>query len=214
MAKSAVLAARGAQGQDAKARMVERLRAKRPVTATYDVVIDPEPLKALREAESTLDLRKRFAPDKDKDDAGHAAYIKDQLDAFLAAEEQAQGAVETLHLQALPRDAYEAFLGLHPPTDEQKARDELYDVDTFLPALIAGTVVPDSERAPDPTLRDLDGYDADTVLPGRVMSARDAAEVLESWNQGEVHTLWQIATSVCTQVRSVGLPFGSARTHG
>jgi hypothetical protein len=173
-----------AQGQHDKAAMLAKLKGKKPQSATYEVVLDPQPLQALADARSALDTAKVFDRDVEQAQA-----------AVEQAEAAAAEASATLHFQALPRHEYEALILEHPPTEKQKADNETYNVDTFMPALIAATVVDPESRLP---------------LFDRV----DIEALLAEWNQGEVRAVWNTAVTVCTQVRNPTLPFGSRPTRG
>ncbi len=173
-----------AQGQHDKAALLAKLKGKKPQTATYEVVLDPEPLAVLAEARRELDNAEAF--DRDVD-AARAAVKK--------AEKAAADASVTLHLQAIPRHEYEALLLDHPPTDKQKADKQTYNVDTFMPALIAATVVDPESRLP-------------------LLDRADVETMLQDWNQAEVIGLWNQAVAVCTSVRNPTLPFGFRPTRG
>jgi hypothetical protein len=154
------------------AALLAKLKAKKPQTATYEVVLDVDAARSAAEARAAL----RTAQMLDRD-------VEQAEAALKAAETRLQDETVRLHLQALPRSKYEALLAEHPPTGEQKAQHETYNVDTFLPALLAATIVdPDSGAAV---------FDVDQV-----------ATVIAEWNQAEVAALWNTAVQVCTRVLS------------
>lgn len=193
----------------AKAQRLARLRGKAPVTDTYDVVLDPGPAQELHDARREVGRLELLTRDTLDDDPR----LADARERLQAAEQAAEQAVETLHLVGLSRGVYEALQTLCPPTEDQAARKETYDVEAFLPALVSACIVEDPDNAPALTVGDLDGFDASTVLPGRLLSAKETDDLIEPWNQAEVGTLWNKALQVCTTTRGAALPFGSGRTR-
>ncbi len=180
--------AKAAQGQTAKRDLLSRLQAKKPQTATYDVVLDPGPLQALQAAQDRVARAELFA---DENPGEHEDAVAERDRAAALAED----AIETLHFTALGRLEYEALLLAHPATADQKARGEGYNVDTFVPAIVAATVVdPDTGEHP--------------------LSVADVVGLFAVWNQAEVGQVWQTALSVCTQARNPSLPFGFGATRG
>lgn len=176
--------ARAAQGATDKAALLAKLKGKKPQSATYEVVLDPEPHQQLAEARATHDNAVAF----DKD-------VKATAAALAAAEQAAADASVVLHFQALPRAEYEALMLAHPPTAEQEEKKQTYNVDTFMPALIAATVV-----------------DAESRLP--LLDVTDVEGLIADWNQAEVAHVWNTAVAVCTQVRNPTLPFAFRPTRG
>ena len=174
----------GIQGQQDKAALLAKLKGKKPQTATYDVVLDPEPLQQLADARRQLEHAEAFERGVDEARA-----------AVAAAEEAAADASVTLLFQAIPRAAYEALILEHPPTDAQKADKESYNLDTFMPALLAATVVDPESGTP-------------------LFSPAEVGQVIADWNQAEVAHVWNTAVNVCTQVRNPALPFGFRPTRG
>ena len=81
--------------------------------------------------------------------------------------------------KSLSFKAYDALLGEHPPTDEQKKKNASYNVDTFAPALLAACLV-------EPTLTD-----------------EEAAELWVSpeWSKGELSDLFLF----CVDLNQSGL---------
>jgi hypothetical protein len=173
-----------AQGQQDKAALLAKLKGKKPQTATYEVVLDPEPLQQLVEARQALDNAEAFGR---RVDEARAAVNK--------AEAAAADASVVLHFQAISRGVYEALMLEHEPTEKQKADKQSYNVDTFMPALIAATIVDPESGTPL--------FDADEVTA-----------VIAEWNQAEVVQVWNTAINVCTQVRNPALPFGFRPTRG
>lgn len=195
---------RPAKAARTRAERLARMQAKRPQFDHYDIVLDPGPVQAAVAAQQAVERAQLIGSDD-------LAVLKRDRDNARAA---AEDAVERLHLLGLPRAVFEQLQVLHPPTEEQKAKKETYDLEAFLPALIAATVVENPDDAPVLTLDDVDGYKPDVVLPGRLMSAAEVDALLKPWNQAEVGYLWGKALAVCTQARNPSLPFASGRTGG
>jgi hypothetical protein len=193
-----------AQGQQAKAAMLAKLKAKKPQSATYDVVLDPEPLQALAEAHQALEQARLF----DRD-------VPQETKAVEKAERAAADAKLTLHFQALPRAPYEALLLAFPPTEEQEARKETYNQEAFEPVLAAATIVADATRQHLVTLDDIKAFvEDDKPLPGRLFNVSEVTDLLSGWSKPEQIAVWNTAVGVCTQVRNPTLPFGSRPTRG
>lgn len=98
-----------------------------------------------------------------------------------AAVDEAQAAVDGCYaqivLRALPPEQYEELIAAHPPTEAQRAAGEIWNVDSFRPALLAGCA------------------DGD-------MTAEDwAAFLAERCSQGERQELWVAALAVNEQAR-------------
>lgn len=208
MGKASTTTTRAAQGQAAKQSLRERLAAKQPQTDEYHVVLDEGPLLAVATAENALTLAKLVH----RDDTDRIEQLEQELAEAQAA---AIGAKETLHLRGLTRGAFEALILKHPPTAEQKAESETYNVDTFSPALVALCVV-DPDTTPRPItaddvdeLHELAGDDQRAYLEaaGRPLIPADVSELWADWNQGEVGTLYHVALRVSTQPRNPQLPF-------
>lgn len=180
--------ARAAQGQTDRAGLLARLQGKKPLTATYELVLDPEVWGRVETARDAVERARLF------EDADRLAAATGELERA-EAEAEAVGAVEVLHLQAVARPVYEALLLAHPPTEAQKTDGQTYNVDTFAPALVAAAVV-------------------DPASGEHPLSEADVAGLWAAWNQGEVYSLWNAALTVSTSVRNPSVPFGSARTRG
>jgi hypothetical protein len=157
------------EGRDEKTSLIAKLKAKKRQSATHEVVLDHAPLEALRDARLKVESARTFGRDVE-------AAEREVTDAEAAV----AASTVVLHLRALSRDAYEQLLREHPPTEKQKADRESYDLTTFMPALIAATLVdPESEEP--------------------VFDASEVSELIADWNQAETATLWNAAVSVCTR---------------
>lgn len=187
--------------------LLARLAGKKPVSAEYTIVLDPEPMQAVAEARQALERAKVLH------DPGSGA-ITEAEDDLAAAEAAAEGAFETLVLHGLPRDVYEALQLLHPPTDEQKAQEQTYNVDTLMPALIAACIVEDGDVVTPVSVGDLKLLSDGGTLPGRLFTTAEVAALIAPWNHAEVVTLWNRAVDCCTKARNPTLPFGSRPTRG
>lgn len=101
---------------------------------------------------------------------------------FVEDDDGEQAEVE-LHFRAIGATAYDKLVGKHPPTTEQRAEGNSFNLDTFGPALIAECCV-------DPE-----------------MSYADAKELWTSpdWSRGEVITLYKHAVDLCN--RGMDIPF-------
>lgn len=207
---SRAAAARGRQGQAAKASLLERLAGKRPQRDTFEVVLDEAPILEVAKATNELGLARMI---------GRPAEEVAELEATLRAAEEARDEADArilLHLHGLARPAYEALILEHPPTAEEKERGEGYSAESFAPALVALCVVdPDAEVRPLTAedvreLAELVGDDARAYLAatGRPLLPEDVRELWEEWNQGEVGSLFHKAVQVSTQPRNPALPFG------
>lgn len=181
-----------------RADRLRRLQGKPAQSGHFDVVLDPVPVEAAREALTALERARLFQSNPEGIAAAEATWE--------TARAAARAAVERLELVGLPRDAYEHLQGLYPPDEAGRKADQAYDLDGFLPALIAATVVEDPATAPAVHRSEL-GTDPDAVLPGRLMSPAEVADTIAPWNQAEVALLWNAALAVCTQARNAALPF-------
>ena len=54
-----------------------------------------------------------------------------------AARAEVDGCYEQIVLRAMPPADYERLIAAHPPTDEQRGKGEIWDPDSFRPALLA-----------------------------------------------------------------------------
>ncbi len=174
-----------------------------PGTVSYTVVLDPEPVDRLRLAQERLARAEITGPPEAIDVARQAV---------AEAEGPAAEAVETLYLQGLGRDAYEALLLLHPPTEDQRSKKMTYNVDTMMSALIAATVIEPPGPAPQVRSDDLKVLADGGRLPGRALSVPEVDDLLDSWNQGETGELWNLAVTVCISARNGALPKGLGST--
>lgn len=169
--------------------LAERLARKRPQTDTFTLVIDPDAHGRVERALDALERARLFTST-----GGDVAQAQAELDEAQAHAEEV-GAVEVLHLQAVPRPEYEQLLLQHPPTEQQKADGQTYDPDGFAPALVAASVVdPDTGERP--------------------LTVEQVTELWATWNQGEVFALWGAVLRLSTQSRNPAVPFGSGRTRG
>jgi hypothetical protein len=182
-------------GATDKADLIARLKAKRPRRAVHEVILDVEVVEAHEAAVEELARAKMFATFAES--TPEVAAARAQVDQLSSAR---AGAVAELHLLGLPRREYETLLLAHPPTEEQKARDEVYNLESFLPELLAATLV----TGPTSTERLFTGDGA----------AAEVSGLIADWNQGEVQELWRAAVAVSTQARNPALPKGFARTLG
>jgi hypothetical protein len=130
--------------------------------------------------------------------AARLARLREDDAALTAAEvevAQAEQAVRDLHLVLTVRnmapDDYEALVDEHPAGDEDTAAGEPAHKATFMPALIAASVVDDEP-----------------------MTAEEWASELQSgrWSKAEVEDLYGVCKAVNARLRSVSVPKGSAPT--
>lgn len=166
-----------------------KLRQYKPLEQAVRLSVDPSVAHGLELAQRAADEGAESGYDESSEQ--HAARLE-RLKADLEAAQDAvaEATVEIL-LRGLPRDVYEQLLADHPPTDEQKGRDEVYNVEAFAPALVAACHVELNEAG-------------DEV---RGMSASEAAELFGILNQGDASALFSVAQLVCTAPR-VGLGKG------
>lgn len=89
----------------------------------------------------------------------------------------------TMLFRAIGARDYDRLLGKHPPTTEQRAQGNSYDINTFGPALIARVCI-------DPE-----------------MSEQDAQTLWNSadWGRGEVMSLFGAAVELCN--KGLDIPF-------
>lgn len=145
---------------------MRRLRQRKAAERTLTVWLDDDARSELAAAE------KAYAAfdDKTTTDAKRASK------RLSAAQEAADEAQVRITLRGLPRAAYEELMAAHPPTDEQKEDGQVYNPDTFAPALISTCSV--------------DG-----------MPLEDAKELLRLLSQPETGLLFTTAIAVCTVAR-------------
>lgn len=168
---------------------MQRLRDRKPVERELHVYDDDSPRRDVEMARLAVTAARAEASDAEAPERAEQRRRLRKLESELEAAEAdlAQHRV-TLRFRALPRDVYEALQAAHPPTKEQEANGEAYNVDTFAPALIAATSV--------------DG-----------MTEAEATELLTSWNQAEAGALFGTAVAVNTVTR-VSLGNASGPTLG
>jgi hypothetical protein len=152
-----------------------RLRAREPIRATVTVVLEEDLKGEVARADMELTAARARAERDSGTDAPTEAVT--ELEAKVA---QLRARLEDntikLTFQGLPRDVYEALMADHPPTPDQEGKGEVWNTDTFPPALVAACSV--------------DG-----------MSLEDAQELMRGWNQSEAASLFQAASFVNTMSR-------------
>lgn len=195
--------ARAVVGQDAKGRLLAALRAKRPQRASREVEVDPDAVRGLAEAQQRHDQAVLLGQPT----------VELLAKALEAAKVAAEGAVVTVHFQGLPRAVFDAVVSDHPPDEADAAKGHAYDAETFLPAIMAATIVGDDE-APVPTLQAYRALTDGEVLAGRLFTAAEVLDLTDPWNPAEYLALASAAMGVCQQTRNEALPFGSVRTGG
>jgi hypothetical protein len=166
------------------------LAAKRAVEVEYPLPIGP--LDAIDAAQEALTAARRTALRAVLRD-GEDSEAAQQAEAEVAAAEQA---VRDLHLvlvlRNLPPAEYEALIDEHPATADDLAAGEPAHRETFLPALIAATVVDDEPMA-------VDEWDEE-LLSGR-------------WSKAERDDLYERCKEINSRLRLVSVPKGSAPTR-
>jgi hypothetical protein len=131
-----------------------KLEAKKPIRRSVKIVLDYDVEQAVVDAqtevlrrENTLLRAQGDAESAPEDEASKEAVTDAEtaLEAAKAALEETQTALDEvtveLTFQALPRRAFEKLISENPPTDEARKEGEQYNVDTFVPALIAACSV-------------------------------------------------------------------------
>lgn len=78
--------------------------------------------------------------------------------------------VEVLQATVLPPDEYDALIGDHPPTDEQRSQGGAWNSDTFPPSLLAACLQQDGEP-----VMSADDWRSWAKTPGAVASGELAA---------------------------------------
>lgn len=88
-----------------------------------------------------------------------------------------------LTYRAIGAVEYDKLVSKYPPTTEQRAEGQTFNIDTFAPALISAVCI------------------------NPEMSYDDAKEIWDSpeWSRGEVITLWRKAVDLCN--RGMDVPF-------
>lgn len=189
--KANVDTARAQQGQHDRTKVLDRLRAKKPVRAEYRVHLSDEPIRVLREARGELDRAESLLADSKTDVV--LDYAREQVAQAREHVEKARAEAEAdsvlMLFDGISRDDFNALVDAHPPAedDEKKGRD--YNPDTFPPALIAATCV-------DP------GFDSPEEVLG----------VIGDWNMTEREALFTAAMSTCVLSRVADLSKGFAAT--
>lgn len=160
----------------------DRLKKKKPVEETVEILLDDSPTIALTEArdklleaEGTLhEDEKNPKLKKARDEAKRA------LDAAMAAQD---AEIVTIKFRAIGRKRFDALLDEHPPTkeQEQKAKDAGgeagWNSDTFPPAVIAASAI-------EPEL-----------------TIEQVMELYDDWNASEIQLLFLAAYKVNTNRR-------------
>ena len=100
-------------------------------------------------------------------------------------DEDGEEVVVLMKYRALPSKGYDELIEAHPPTSEQKKTGQIYNIDTFAPALIAAV-----------------SYEP-------VLSVDEAKEIYTSpdWSGGELTTLFIKAMQVCNA--GLDIPFNA-----
>jgi hypothetical protein len=100
-------------------------------------------------------------------------------------DEEGNEVVVLMKYRALPSKAYDEMIEAHPPTSEQKKAGQVYNVDTFAPALISAVSL-------EPAL-----------------SVEEARTIYTSpdWSGGELTTLFIKALQVCNA--GLDVPFNA-----
>ena len=170
--------------------MLEKLASKKPRSAEFVLVLDEQAVDEYEQARAAVGMAELMArqPDGSTGADPAIALAKDRL---AGAEAAYRDAVFALRFEALARHEYAALLAANPPTAEQKARDEDYNVDKFAPALCAAC--------------SLDGLESEDFV--RLWHG-DKAAGNKGWNEAEVAKCYQTALAVCTQSRNAALPKG------
>lgn len=70
----------------------------------------------------------------------------------------------TVKIQALGSKAYDRLIAAHPPTNKQRDRQEIYNIDTFAPALISACLIDPKLTVEEVT----ELYDSDEWAPGEI----------------------------------------------
>jgi hypothetical protein len=189
--KTTVETARAQQGQHDRAAVLARLRAKNPVRAEYRVHLSDEPIRALRDARVELDRAENILAGAANDAV--LDYAREQVAQAREHVEKARAEAEAdsvlMVFHGISREAFNALVDAHPPSEEDAKKGRDYDPATFPPALIAATCV-------DP------GFDS----PDEVL------EVIGDWNMTERESLFTTAMSTCVLSRTADLGKGSAAT--
>lgn len=151
----------------------ERLRNRKPVKAVLRVC-DDDSLKAARDDAARAHRMAAAQVENEATGAGRERAQK-VLDAAEKALADAQRAVDAatiaLTFQSLPRTEFEDLIKAHPPTEEQAEDGDVWNIDTFAPALVAASSV--------------DG-----------MAVEDAQFFIAEWSAAEARSLFDAALGV------------------
>lgn len=111
-----------------RARLADRQRP----TLVYPLLVDVERLPAATAAldEAVRQWRQVLL----RDDGEQLAEAQSTVEQARA---EVDSCYEPITLRALPPAAYERLIAEHPPSDEQRAKGEIWDPTTFRPALLA-----------------------------------------------------------------------------
>lgn len=153
---------------------LDHLRKKKPIERTVPIILDDTPVKA-------VEVAKRMVATAPAEGELHDKAVADLEAAYQTLEEST---VDIL-LRSIGRKRYDALLGDHPPTEEQKKEDGgenlLYNPETFPIALVA-------ESSVEPK-----------------MTYEEAKDLFDEWNGAELSELFFAALAVNTQRRVVEL---------
>lgn len=160
----------------------ERLAAKQRGTARYRLAVeDPWPAeRRLTDAENTLAAARMLHPDE----PGHEKVLAAEQ-AVGEAKAERDGCYEWITLRAMPAGDFEALIGLHPPTPEQKEKnpDAQWNEATLAAPLLAACIEGD-------------------------MTESDWKEFLAKTSEGEHSSLLLSAIGVNLRIPDPNLPKG------
>lgn len=112
----------------------EALAGKRSRQTHYDMVVGDT--DGLEERLSAARAALRLA--QHREDADATGIAQTELDAALAA---VQACLHRIVFRALEPDVFEALVGTHPPTAQQRDDGDRWNASTFEPALLAACAV-------------------------------------------------------------------------
>lgn len=191
---------------------MQRIRDRKPSERDVRVWLDDDAKAEFeRTQKGLIAARALIEQYADKDDSEELktearSRLADAESAFEQAKADREDKSELLWFRGLGRPAYEDLISQHPPTDEQKAQGQVYDDETFAPALISAVHV-------DKVLNGYDEHnDAVYVETGEKMSVEEAVELLTILSQTEAMTAFGTALAVCVTNRvEVGKGSGPTR---
>ncbi|GAA0501549.1 hypothetical protein [Streptomyces olivaceiscleroticus] len=163
------------------AKLAKRLDTIKPAIGTFTFCADQD--LRLRLAQAKADAADADAAYKTLSAADEATQQMYKLRAEAAQTElaEAQKAFDkvaiVLRFKALPRPELEALQNAHPAGEEQEAKGEDYEMDTFAPALISAA--------------SMDG-----------MPVEYARHALDTWGAAEAQQLWQAAWGIQQRTRT------------